>query len=52
MGLVELLVIVIIFGVLFWLLTNVIPMPPAFKITAQVILALILIVVLILVAVL
>lgn len=43
MDLVSLLGIVIVFGVLFWLIGSVIPMPQMFKTVATVILALILI---------
>lgn len=46
MDLVSLLILVLVFGVLFWLVGSVIPMPQPFKTAATVILALILIIML------
>lgn len=41
MDLISLLIVVIIFGVIFWLVQSVVPMPQPFKTAALVILALI-----------
>lgn len=46
MDLIGLLILIIVFGILFWLVQSVLPLPPPFKTAAIVVLALFLILVL------